>query len=137
MSRAVPILASFFIAAALSGCTAYTAPLIKVAEVEVGDRSDAGIVLKIALEAENRNEFELPLREIRYSVRLEGGQTFTGLRSPEATLRRFGTQRITFPAVIPLTPGAPPPSGNQYEYAPDQPFWVTGANGFRQHTPCD
>jgi hypothetical protein len=109
MLRVPLILAALF---ALGGCKAYQRPILNVADVEVGDRSDAGIVLKVALDAENRNEFELPLREIHYQVRLEGGQTFSGLRSAEASLRRFGTQRITFPAVIPLIPDTPPPTGN-------------------------
>lgn len=97
--------------AALTGCTAYQTPSVKVASVQVGERSESGIVLNVSLEAENRNEFELPLREIRYRVRTEDGQVYTGLRSAEASLRRFGTQTITFPAVIPMSPGSAPPSG--------------------------
>lgn len=94
---------------ALAGCSA--APRLKVTDIQVTDRTEAGIVLKVSVEAENRNEVEVPLREIRYSVKVAGGQTFTGIRSAEASLRRLGTQSISFPAVIPLTAGTPAPSG--------------------------
>ena len=108
MPRALLILA---LAVFLGGCTAYRKPAVKVTDVQVGDRSESGIVLKIVLDAENQNDVELPLREIRYQVRMQGGATFSGLRSAEASLRRLGTQRITFPAVIPLAAGEPAPSG--------------------------
>ena len=113
-SRYPPTMPRFLlilVLAALTGCTSYQRPSVRVADVQVGERTDAGLVLKVALEAENRNEFELPLREIHYKVRMNDGQVYTGLRSAEASLRRFGTQRITFPAVIPLSPGAPTPTG--------------------------
>lgn len=97
-------------AAGLAGCS-YTAPTLKVTDAKVADRTDQGFVVIIALEAENRNQVELPLREVWYSVKLEGGETFNGVRSPEASLRRLGTQKIIIPAAFSLPPGATPPSG--------------------------
>lgn len=93
----------------LAGCSA--APKLTVTDIKVADRSEAGIVLSVSIDAENRNEIEVPLREIRYSVRVEGGSSFSGVRFAEASLRRLGTQTLWFPAVIPIAPGTAPPSG--------------------------
>ena len=95
---------------AAGGCS-HTPPSLKITGVSVGDRSEAGLVLNIGVEAENRNEVELPLREVRYTVKLEDGRGFSGVRSPEATLRRLGTQRMSLPAVFALGPESPAPTG--------------------------
>jgi hypothetical protein len=108
MSR--PLLASILLVTLAGGC-AYQSPRLKVTDIKVTERSEAGIVLKVAVEAENRNEVELPLREIRYKVGFAGGPSYTGVRSGEASLRRLGTQTLTFPAVIPLAAGEPVPEG--------------------------
>jgi hypothetical protein len=97
-------------AAGLAGCS-YSAPTLKVTEARVTERTQEGVVVVIGLEVENRNNIELPLREVRYSVTLESGETFSGVRSPEASLRRLGTQKISFPAAFRVAPGAVPPSG--------------------------
>jgi hypothetical protein len=109
-NRLTGIVGAAGLAGGLAGCS-YSAPTLRVADAKVIERTEHGLVLFVGLEAENRNEIELPLREIRYSVSLDGGKTFTGVRSPEASLRRLGTQRIGFPAVFPLDPAATPPSG--------------------------
>ena len=85
----------------LGGCSTYSAPGLRVSQVRVAERTEAGVVLDFALEATNRNEVELPLREVRYSVSLDGKEVFRGVRSPEASLRRLGTQTIHVPAVVP------------------------------------
>ena len=86
---------------AVGGCSSYSAPGLTVSQVRVADRTQAGIVLDFELEATNRNEIELPLREVRYSLSLDGKEVFRGVRSPEASLRRLGTQTIHVPAVVP------------------------------------
>ncbi len=95
----------------LGGCSTYSAPALRVAKVEVGEQTSDGLVLRFAIDADNRNDIELPLREVNYTLRLDGKDVFTGVRSPEASLRRLGTQRIVFPAVVPLGPGVAAPSG--------------------------
>lgn len=85
------------------GCSTYSAPGLVVSGVRIADRTEAGIVLDFELEATNRNEIELPLREVRYSLSLDGKEVFRGVRSPEASLRRLGTQRIHVPAVVPAS----------------------------------
>src|ERR1051326_568555 len=82
------------------GCSSYSAPTLRVSGVKVKERTEAGGGLDFALEATNRNEIELPLREVRYSVTLDGKPVFSGVRSPEASLRRLGVQTIHVPAVV-------------------------------------
>ena len=53
----------------------------------------------------------MPLREVRYTVSIDGRPVFRGLRSPEATVRRFGSQEIKLPAVIAAEPGQALPTG--------------------------
>lgn len=110
MRRWIAISGTVLAAASLAGCS-YKPPSLRVTDARVTERTEQGFVVLIGVEAENRNEIELPLREVRYSVTLEGGGTFNGVRSPEASLRRLGTQKISFPAVFPLAPGAALPTG--------------------------
>ncbi len=86
---------------AVGGCSSYSAPALKVSQVRVAERTETGVVLDFAIEATNHNEIELPLRDVRYSVCLDGTVVFRGVRSPEASLRRLGTQTIHVPAVVP------------------------------------
>ncbi|MFN0132624.1 MAG: LEA type 2 family protein [Phycisphaerales bacterium] len=92
-------------AASLGGCTSITRPGVRVADARVTDRTAEGVVVEVTLEAENRNQTELPLREVRYAVDVDGRRVFDAMRSPEATLRRVGTQLVRFPAVIPASAG--------------------------------
>lgn len=94
-------------ALAAGGCSSYSAPSLKVTSA-VATRSATGTVIDFTVDASNRNEVELPLREVRYSVSLDGREVFRGVRSPEASLRRLGVQTLHIPAVVPpeLSPGA-------------------------------
>jgi hypothetical protein len=94
-----------------AACTRYSAPRLEVVGVQLVEETATGMVLRCEVDATNRNNVELPLREVRYTLKLEGQPAATGLRSPEASLPRFGTQRITFPAVLALGPDRPRPSG--------------------------
>jgi hypothetical protein len=101
---AIAIVAAALAAAQLGGCTTYRAPALQISQIRMVEETPAGLVLNFDIDAFNANEIELPLREVRYTVRLHGadGDTavFSGVRSPEATLRRLGTQRISFPAAV-------------------------------------
>jgi len=94
-----------------SGCSRYAAPTLSVAQTRVAEATGAGLVVNFDIDAQNSNEVELPLREIRYSLMLDGREVFSGVRSPEATLRRLGTQRFTIPAAVALGAGRPRPTG--------------------------
>lgn len=91
--------------------------MLAIEGISQTEESPRGQVLEFTLSARNDNEVPLPLREIRYSVELasgeswEGASTFSGVRSPEATLRGNGTQQIVLPAAMALVPGAARPVG--------------------------
>ncbi|MEM8758489.1 MAG: LEA type 2 family protein [Planctomycetota bacterium] len=89
--------------AILGGCSAYDAPSIRVASVEVADRSDEAVVIEFTLDAENTNDVALPLKTLRYTVRINGRPVARVMRSGEATLRRVGTQQIVLPAAVRLS----------------------------------
>jgi hypothetical protein len=100
------------VAAALAGgCASYAPPKLSMTSAFVSEESPRGLVLTFTLDALNTNQVELPLREVRYTLRINGEPVFYGLRSPEATLRRLGTQPISFPAVVRIDEGQPRPTG--------------------------
>jgi hypothetical protein len=96
------ILSLAAVAALLSGCTSYSAPTLDVVNVSLGDQTPQGMVIKFTLDADNENSEPLPLESVRYTLYLNDEAVFSGYRSPESTLRRFGTQQITLPAVVEL-----------------------------------
>lgn len=100
--------------AGLAGCTSYAPPSLTVAEAAIVEESPSGLVIDFAIDATNANAVELPLREVRYSLRLDGEEVFRGVRSPEATLRRLGTQRFTIPVAVRLDEANRPPGVVRY-----------------------
>lgn len=84
------------------GCTFFKAPKLTVHGVQLMNESDDGLVLEFDVDADNFNEEALPLEQIEYSLWLDNQRVFTGVRSPEATLRRLGTQQLRLPAVVNL-----------------------------------
>lgn len=99
-SKSLSALVPFLVAFLLAGCSSYTAPTLRVTEAIVAERTSQGTVLGFTLDAENSNAVEMPLREVRYTLDLDGQRVFEGFRSPEATIRRFAVQHITLPAVV-------------------------------------
>ncbi len=104
------------------GCSTVD-PTISVTAARVGEETPEGVQIVFSLEGSNPNEIELPLLQAEYTVEIDGKRVFSGDRSPEATLRRLGTQGFTLPAVIALAPGQPRPTGVH-------PFRVTGSVGY-------
>lgn len=98
--------------ALLAACSSYRAPVLTVAETRVREAAPSGVVVEFLIDAENPNPEPMPLREVRYAMQVNGQRVFECVRSPEATLRRFGTQRLILPVVLPLAPGATPPSAS-------------------------
>lgn len=92
--------AALAVSAGLAGCAGHSPPRLTLAGAGTGERSDQGVVLLFTLDAENENDHPLPLKSVRYSVYVGGERVFSGFRSPEATLRRFGTQQIVLPAAV-------------------------------------
>jgi hypothetical protein len=97
-------LVGLVVLAPLVGCSSVSPPHVSVGEARVS-QSEAGSLLLIELNTENPNREPLPLREVRYSVDVNGTRVFEGLRSAESTLRRYGTRTIVLPVSLP--PGSP------------------------------
>lgn len=89
------------LAGGLCGCAGFEEPRVTLTDVTVRERAEGASVVSLTLEADNPNEDSLPLREVSYEVMVDGVPVFSATRSPETTLRRFGTQRVTVPAVMP------------------------------------
>lgn len=91
----------FAAALGLGGCSSYTAPTLEVLDARVVERTEEGAIVQFVVKATNQNNNPLPLRDTRYTLELNGEQVFSGIRSPEATLRRQGEQQVVLPAAVP------------------------------------
>lgn len=100
--RTLPCLILTALCVPLAGCWSTPAPTISVVSMTPGDSTPDGSLLILELQAQSTAEDQLPLTEVRYTVSLDGKQVFSGFRSPQATLRRFGSQRLVLPAVVPV-----------------------------------
>lgn len=101
--RPIPaILAVGALAIALVGCVSRQAPAFQVVAVDQRSVSDTAVVLDFTVEGTNPNPFELPLRDVHYTVAIDGAGSFNAVRSAEATLPRSGSQRFVLPAVVSL-----------------------------------
>lgn len=100
-------------AATLGGCSLQPAPQISLVDARVAQRTEDGVVVEFDLEARNPGEVALPLKRVDYELLIDGRRVFEGSRSPEATLRRFGTQALRLPAVVGRDAGAELISGTR------------------------
>lgn len=100
INRLLPIVCLLLAALPLGACSSTFDPRVRLVGVEMREKTAEGVVLAITLEADNETDQALPLRELTYSVYLDGERVFTGERSAEATIRRFGTQRVILPAAF-------------------------------------
>lgn len=123
MRRTLAILAMLSLASA-AGCSSGTAPAVRLGGVRVVERTDAGLVLSIDLVADNTGPDPLPLRDVRYDVEVDGRRVFSGVRSAQATLRRFGSQGVSLPAVIPA--GVALPASGTVRVAGDMVYLAPG-----------
>jgi hypothetical protein len=96
---------------ALGGCAVYTAPKLSVTGASLTDESPDGLVITFLIAAENSNREQLPLRDIAYTLDLDGRRVFSGSRSPEATLARLAVQELRLPAAVALDAEHPRPRG--------------------------
>ncbi len=119
-----PLLAAL---ALLPACSAYEDPGFQVIAVQETDRTEDAAVLTFTISARNRNEVPIPLREAVYTLELDGQTVFTGQRSAEATIRRFGAQTFELPAVVPAAVFDLSRLGSPGGDRPDLPYRLTGA----------
>lgn len=104
----------------LTACSSRRPPEFQVISVDQRDAGAEGIVLDFTVEGTNPNPFELPLRDVHYTLDIAGAPAFTARRSAEATLPRKGTQRFILPAVLPRDAAANNPN------PADIPYSLTG-----------
>jgi len=97
--------------ALMGGCWGVREPSFRVAGVGITEETERATVLTFRVTGENTNSEELPLREVRYALDLDGRRVFSGTRSAEATLQRFGTQTIDLPATVLASNGGDALSG--------------------------
>ena len=98
----------------VSGCSNTKAPRATISDGRLRDRSAEAAVVEFVIEASNPNDIDLPIRDISYTLNLDGRQVFTGVRQAMATIPRHGTQRVAIPAVIPLGEGGGEPGVHRY-----------------------
>jgi hypothetical protein len=105
-------------AAVLAGCSGARPPGLLVQSAELTERTDAGMVITFTMLADNQNPDPLPLRDATYTVSLGGQRVFSGTRSAQATVSRFGTQTFTLPASVPAALASS---------ASQEPFVISGS----------
>ncbi|MFO0862024.1 MAG: hypothetical protein U0570_15890 [Phycisphaerales bacterium] len=108
MLKAVPLA---LLVLPLAACSGVSAPKLTVVDVHQDEQEPTGRRLIVQVQVENLSNEQLPLRNANYVFRLDGKEIFTGLRSPESTLRKWGVQTLNFPVAIPddRWPGAGTP----------------------------
>lgn len=104
MHRPLASTACVVVSAALLGaCSSGTKPpRFQVVSARTAERTADGVRVELTVVGENPNKFELELGEARYSVSAGGNTFFTGLRSPEVTLPRYGRVEMVLPAAAPM-----------------------------------
>jgi len=125
-SGMVRTLLSLAAAAALAGCSSVKPPNLKVVSAQMTERTEHGAVVEFVLEADNPNDLALPLTDVTYSLDVDGVPVFAGTRTAEATVRRYGRQLVTIPAVITATPAQPLPPVARYSIRGELVYEVPG-----------
>lgn len=87
----------------LGGCHKAMAPTFSAVGVREVERSDERAVIEFVIEAKNPNREAIPLKQIYYTVSMNGNEVFSGLRSPEISLHTYATQIFTLPAILPIS----------------------------------
>ncbi len=115
--------------AALGGC-AGKPPSFKVVDVAVTEESPEASVVTFVLEGENTSKDPLPLRQVNYSLSLDGKQVFSGTRQAEITLPAAGgpVQRMALPVVVRTEDtGGQPLGQREYRFSGSVEYIVAGA----------
>lgn len=94
------------LALTLAACSTIDAPTVDAASdraAAVAQRTDDGVVLSFRLVADHANDVQVPMKDVRYRLYLDGREVFRGLRSAEATLPTFGSQEVVLPVAVPAS----------------------------------
>lgn len=98
----------------LGGCSGRASPGAVVVDAQLREKTAEAAVVEFVIETTNPNDIELPMRDVVYSLSVDGHRVFTGRRDAQATMPRGGTQRITIPAVVPMGEGGVMPGVYRY-----------------------
>lgn len=109
------------------GCSTVETPQLTVVDARITEETDEGVMIEFTLEGVNENPQELPLREVTYTLSVDGRRVFSGQRSAEATLRRLGNQRFLLPAVVPASAEVGPLPGSTYRVSGQAVYLAPGA----------
>ena len=99
MTRAA-IIACLSAVSVLAGCSGTLAPSLSVLGGSVKERGPNATVVEFIIDADNANPDALPLQEVEYTVSRDGVVVFSGKRSAEAIIRRYGRQQFVLPAAF-------------------------------------
>lgn len=102
------------LSAALTGCSGTARPSAVVTNASVVERSAGAVVVEFEIETANPNDIELPMRDVVYTLDVDGRRVFSARRDAQATMPRGGTQVIRIPAVVPLGEGGVSPDLHGY-----------------------
>ena len=89
----------------LSGCSGRAQPGAVVTSANIRNRTADAAVVEFVIETTNPNDIELPMRDVVYTLNVNGKRVFSGRRDAQATMPRGGTQQIIIPAVVPMRGG--------------------------------
>ena len=102
MTRAALLLTLVLVAPALAGCVGGRRPTFTLERVVRAERADEASQVTFVIEGANPTGNAYPLREVDYTVRIDGRTVFRGRRIAQATLPPNDTQTFTLPAPIPF-----------------------------------
>jgi len=89
-----------------AGCSGTQSPKLSVLGGSVKQRTEHAAVIDFMIDADNPNSEALPLQDVTYTVTKNGQTLFSGTRSAEAIIRRYGRQQFLLPASFELPAGA-------------------------------
>jgi hypothetical protein len=93
----VVLLATGCVTGGLVGCSSHAPPSFELADVYTQGDGPDGRVVVFVVEGINDSTAQLPLRDVTYSVSLDGGEVVSARRTAEATLPAKGSQTFELP----------------------------------------
>jgi hypothetical protein len=101
MTRLRRSLAFLVLAALLPGCVGGAPPTFTLERVVRADTAPTASVIDFVFEGANPTKNAYPLREVTYTVRIDGQTVFQGVRSAQVTLPPNDALQFRVPAPIP------------------------------------
>lgn len=96
----------------LPACSSTPPPRASDASISLRETQGRGVVTSIRLTFHNTSDQPLPLRDLAYDLYQDNRRVFSGVRSAQCTLQRFGSQTIDLPAAWSVPDDQPLPSAD-------------------------